>query len=137
MSDALGLPYPVIQFEKALMRAVHIAARAREEAGLAAAFCAKSLVLALHSIHVCSRRAHIRYISRIPGKFIERRDLLKNRLLAAGLDELALMSCDGTEITSAKTSSVSIHRELDHFESRDMLTLVPWMRKFGEGQVPI
>ena len=40
------------------------------------------------------------------------------------------------EIAASETASMGVYRELDHLEGRDMLALIPRMRKFCERKVP-
>jgi hypothetical protein len=136
MSDTLDSSNTLIQLEKTLMRTVHILARTWEKTRLASALRAKLRILALHAIHIRSRSTHIRNIAGKARKSIQGSDFPDDGLLATGLDELALMSRDGTEITTAEASPMSIDRKLDHLECRNMLALIARMRQFSERKIP-
>ena len=136
MTDSLCLGNAFVQFQETLVRTVHILARSREKAGFAAAFLAQAAVLALHSVHICCRRSHVGDVAGKAWQAVKASDLREDGLLTAGLYELALMCCNGTEVTTSEASSVSVDRELDHLERRDVLSFVTRMRLLGERKVP-
>ena len=117
-------------------RTIHILARRWEKTRFSTTLCTKLRILTMHSVHICSWGTYIRDITCKSRKIIQATYFLKNGLFASLLNEFTLMCCDGTEITTSKTASMSVDREFDHFKCRNVLTLITWVRLFCKRQIP-
>ena len=125
----------MIDVEQRAMVGVEVRAHLGMDARGALALAALVRVVSAHGIHVGTRASQVGEVALEVGHFGNGFDFAQDTFLASAHDELALMRTDGTEGTSAETSSMEVHGELDHVEGRDALALVLGVWQTGVREV--
>ena len=136
MTYSLDGHHLMIHLQDTFMTAVHVRTRSREQTRLASADIAQFLVLAPHAVHVRSRRTQIGDIAGKSRHIQQTLDLLDNGSLGAGLDELALMCGNRTEIAASEASPVRIDRIFDHVIRRNAFAVISRVRPLRKRKVP-
>ena len=122
----------MVDVEQPAVVGVEVGADLRMDARGACALLAGLFVLPFHPIHVGRWSAEVAKVAFEVGHLRDLFHLPEYALLASAGNELALMSTDGTEGTSAEASPMDVDRKLNHLVSRDAFVLV-----FGVGQAGV